>query len=85
MGDTEFVSKKHRFNPTLSFDGVAIIVACVACSVWFGRLDQRVEFVEKTLGQHAQIIENQSKAISTLSEIIAVIRDEMNRDKRSKQ
>ncbi len=40
------------FNPTISFDGVAVIVALITCCFWFGRLSEKVNRLEQSTAQH---------------------------------
>jgi len=85
MGDTEFLRKTKGFNPTLSFDGVAIIIACILSSLWFGRLENRISVAEKTLDHQAQIIANLSDSQANLSKVVAVLQRQMDDYMKGKQ
>lgn len=53
--------KRMIFNPTISFDGVAIIASCVACSIWFGAL-------RETVKQHGEQIAHLQNIAETLAQ-----------------
>lgn len=67
------VMRTMSFNPTISFDGVAIIVACVACCVWFGSLSQTVKEHSETLRHHEQLMEQLAQGQKIQAENIAVL------------
>lgn len=52
---------KLAFNPTISFDGVAIITATICASLWFGELSARVK-------QNTDAITRDNELITTLAE-----------------
>jgi len=58
MNDTLPVEeeRKIRFNPTISFDGVAIIIACIAAAIAWGTLKQTVHQHDTLLQQHSSEI-----------------------------
>ena len=71
---TEYREKmKATFNPTISFDGIAIIVACVTCAVWFGTLSKTIEIHTETIRHHEQIMDSLSKAQDLTAQNIAVL------------
>jgi len=61
------------FNPTISFDGVAIIVACVSCAIWFGGLSQTLKNHTEQLQHHDQILQTLSDSQKLQSQNIAVL------------
>lgn len=75
--------KKMAFNPTISFDGVAIIGACICCALWFGALGQRVSAVEETVRNHTGILQTLASGQQLQSQNIAVLQsmiDDVRRD-----
>lgn len=52
--------KMMAFKPQLSFDGVAIMVACATCLIWFGSLSA-------TVRQHSESIKALEAITATLS------------------
>lgn len=64
---------KVTFNPTISFDGVAIIVACVTASVWFGSLSATIKQHAESIRHIEQIQEAQSESHKIMSQNIAVL------------
>ncbi len=70
--------KRFTFNPTISFDGVAIIIAVIAASIAWGRLSARVENMESrfqevklTSDEHARQLNTLSEAQATLAAIMS--------------
>ena len=76
MGLREFMSA--RFNPTLSWDGVAILSACVLCCFWFGALSRTVEEHSEELKRHADLIQSLSEGQKLISQNIAVLQTLVN-------
>ena len=62
-----------KFNPTISFDGVAVIVACITCSVWFGGLSATVHQHSEQLKRHDEIMQSLSDNQKATSANIAVL------------
>lgn len=69
---------QQRFNPTLSWDGVAIITACVVCCVWFGSLKETVRQQGEELHHHADLLQTQGEALKLISQNIAVLQTMVN-------
>ena len=59
MSINDFMPQK--FNPTLSWDGVAMLGSCVLCVLWFGSMHE-------TIKQHTEILKNHEGSIKSLSE-----------------
>lgn len=79
MSDTDFVAKQRKgFNPTLSFDGVAIILAAIGFILWMGAFSNRLSVAEKTLDHQAQIVQSLSDSQASLSKIVAVLQYQMD-------
>lgn len=57
---------KPRFNPTISFDGVAIILGIIGLCVWMGRLDERVQSATTTISAHESQIREMNIAVTRL-------------------
>lgn len=66
-------SPRWGFIPTISFDGVAIITACIMCAVWLGSLGTRVSDLEQSQLQQNRIIEQIADAQKTMAQNIAVL------------
>jgi hypothetical protein len=66
------------FNPTISFDGIAIIVSCITCALWFGGLSQTVKQHAEALQHHEQILQTLSDAQRLQSANIAVLQALVN-------
>lgn len=64
---------KLTFNPTLSFDGVAIITACIGCAVWFGSLSETVKEHTETLRQHEVTMKTLADTENVMAQNIAVL------------
>lgn len=62
-----------KFNPTLSWDGVAIISACVVCVLWFGALSDTVKQHTAELKHHADLLESLSEGQKLTAQNIAVL------------
>ena len=62
-----------KFNPTLSFDGVAMITACATCCFWFGGLDHRVKQNTDLLKKHDKNIETLSDSVMKNAQTTAVL------------
>lgn len=65
--------KRFFFNPTISFDGVAIILACIGCSIWFGTLKETVRQQGETIRNHEKILQTLSESQRLQSEQTAII------------
>jgi hypothetical protein len=72
----EFMAGK--FNPTLSWDGVAILGSCVICCMWFGTLKETVRQQGESLKHHDQVIESLSEGQKLISQNIAVLQTLVN-------
>ena len=71
------LKSRIRFNPTISFDGVAIILACIYCALWFGSLSQTIKDHTETLRRHDAMLQTlaegqkiQAENLSVLSTIV---------------
>lgn len=62
-----------KFNPTLSFDGVAMIVGILTCCVWLGTLNQKVEQNSKDIAEHKDAIKILSETTATTARNTAVL------------
>ena len=69
---------QQRFNPTLSWDGVAMLTACVVCVLWFGSLSDTVKQHASELQHHTQLIESLSEGQKLISQNIAVLQTIVN-------
>lgn len=67
-----------RFNPTLSWDGVAIIVACVTSLIWFGTLKETVKQHGEIIKHHEEMIQSLSEGQKLISQNIAVLQTLVN-------
>lgn len=67
-----------RFNPTLSWDGVAILTSCVVCCVWFGTLKETVRQQGEALKNHDRLIQTLSDGQTLISQNIAVLQTMVN-------
>ena len=67
-----------RFNPTLSWDGVAVISACVVSLLWFGTLKETVRQHGETLKHHEELIQSLSEGQKLISQNIAVLQTLVN-------
>lgn len=67
-----------KFNPTVSFDGIAFIVACAGCCLWLGRLEQRVTTNEKVVQEQAKIIDRGMRTGEQTAIDIATIKQILN-------
>jgi hypothetical protein len=65
--------RTFTFNPTISFDGIAVIVACVTCAMWFGTLSQTVRNHTEQLQHHGQILETLSESQRLQAQNIAIL------------
>jgi hypothetical protein len=65
----------HRvtFNPSISIDGVAVILACITCSVWFGGLKETVRQHADTLKTHEILMQTLAKSQELTAQNIAVL------------
>jgi hypothetical protein len=61
---------KLRFDPQISFDGVAIIIACVIAAISWGRLEQRMESAEETIRSHTEQLKQMAETNARLTAII---------------
>jgi len=70
-----------KFNHTLSFDGVAIVIACVTSCVWFGVLSNRVSNAEKILDDHTSTLkvlaEGQNQTAKNLAALQQLVQDKI--------
>ena len=57
---------RRFFNPTLSFDGVTLIVAVILASIAYGRLWQRVEGIDTVIATQYLEIKNLNSEIGAL-------------------
>lgn len=69
---------QQRFNPTLSWDGVAMISACIMCTLWFGSLSDTVKQHSTELQHHEQLIQSLSEGQKLISQNIAVLQTIVN-------
>lgn len=67
------MGKKVTFNPTISFDGVAIIVSCIGCAIWCGGLSEKVSYHTDQLKRHEVIIQTISDAQKLQTQNIAIL------------
>jgi hypothetical protein len=67
-----------RFNPTLSWDGVAIIGSCVCALLWFGTLKATIEQHSQTLKHHEELLQSLSEGQKLISQNIAVLQTLVN-------
>lgn len=67
------IMRPITFNPTISFDGVAIIVVCVSCTLWFGALSTTIREHTENIKHLTQIQETQAQSLRVMSENIAVL------------
>lgn len=70
--------KVLAFNPTISFDGVAIILSCVMCAIWFGGLSQTVKNHTEQLSRHDNILQTLSDGQRLQSQNIAILTTMIN-------
>jgi len=76
MSNVERTGKGFRFTPSISFDGVAIIVGLILAAVWFGQLKQKVDATADTVARH-------SEELKTLNETTARIAAHVEERKRN--
>ena len=62
-----------KFNPTLSFDGVAIIIAALTGCLWLGSLSQRVAHQEKMLDDYTITLRALSEGQAQTSRNVATL------------
>ncbi len=67
-----------KFNPTLSWDGVAIISACGMCILWFGSLSDTIKQHSTELKHHEQLIQSLSEGQKLEAQNIAVLQTLIN-------
>lgn len=48
--------KPRYFNPTISFDGVAVIIALLTCCIWFGKLSEKVSRLDEASKHHEEML-----------------------------
>lgn len=72
----QFMSSK--FNPTLSWDGVAMITACVLCVLWFGSMRDELTQHRDELKRHAELLQSLSEGQKLISQNIAVLQTLVN-------
>lgn len=70
--------KKLTFNPVISFDGVAIIVASVTCAIWFGSLSATVSGHTDAIKHLSQIQETQAETLKLMSQQIGILQGALN-------
>lgn len=68
----------HRFNPTLSWDGVAMIIACCTSLIWFGTLKETVRQHGETLRHHEELIGSLAEGQKLIGQNIAVLQTIIN-------
>lgn len=76
MSFAKFMASK--FNPTLSFDGVAIMLSCIVALTWFGTLKETVSQHTAALKRHEELIERISEGQKLISQNIAVLQTIVN-------
>jgi hypothetical protein len=70
--------KKLTFNPTISFDGVAIILACIGASLWFGAMRETIQAHGQQLRDHARVLQSLADGQQLQSQNIAVLQALIN-------
>lgn len=76
--------RRAWFNPTLSFDGFAAMIAVVFLIRWLAQLDGRVENNSNSIVKQDAQITKLSEAVTKLT-IIAEINERREQDKASKK
>lgn len=61
---------RFRFNPSLSFDGVAILIALFGGALWLGQLSQKVEQHDSRISAAESTLTEISRTQSTLAAIV---------------
>lgn len=67
-----------KFNPTLSWDGVAMLSACVLCVLWFGSMSETIKQHGEILKHHEELIQSLSEGQKLISQNIAVLQTLVN-------
>lgn len=74
--------KNITFNPTISFDGIAILTACVGCSIWFGTLKETVRQQGEAIKHHDQVLqvlsENEKAITANISALTMLVNERTN-------
>lgn len=76
--------KRGWFNPTLSFDGFAAMVAVVFLIRWLAQLDGRVDTNSNDIAKQDAQITKLSEAVTKLT-ILAEINERREQDKATKK
>ena len=69
---------QQRFNPTLSWDGVAMLSACVICVLWFGSMHDRLRQHDEALKRHDELLLSLSEGQKLISQNVAVLQTLVN-------
>jgi len=66
---------KHKvtFIPTISFDGIAMIVGIITCSIWMGALSQTVRDHSEEIRTLRTILESQAKSQELTDKSLAIL------------
>jgi hypothetical protein len=60
---TEEPKRKFNFNPSLSFDGVAIIIGVASVLIWVGALKQQVSQLQNSSDAHSLKLETMESSV----------------------
>lgn len=70
--------KKFSFSPNLSFDGVAIIIGCITCCVWFGSINETIKNHTDTLRRYGDVLQALTEGQKLQAANIAVLQTMIN-------
>jgi len=67
-----------RFNPTLSWDGVAIIGSCACALLWFGTIRETIKQHGEVIKHHEELLQSLSEGQKLISQNIAILQTLVN-------
>lgn len=65
------MNRRFSFNPTISFDGVAIIIAVIALAVWAGQIKEQVSQTAAQVRSHDEQLFKLNQTTASLAAIIS--------------